>query len=297
MLWLAEGLTSYYDDLLTYRCGFTTTKEYLEALSKEHVGRLFMVPGREAMSTRDSSFLAWLKLYMQSPDGNNRFPSYYLKGGVIFLLLDAYIVDHSDGKYSMDDALREMWKRYLADPSKGMSEEECYAIIEQATSVQIRERLISWLDGVTELPYDEILSGVGLKLEYAEKPADASTFGEKRPFAKVPQAPYMGWSIADANGKLIVRGIDDGSPAAQAGFGIDDEIVAVDDKRVVTAAQLDHYLASRREQGARITAHCDGRLYTTTVKPIIRTIPRLVEIETPSARQQQMRERWLRRSM
>ena len=297
MLWLAEGLTSYYDDLLTYRCGFTTTKEYLEALSKEHVGRLFMVPGREAMSTRDSSFLAWLKLYMQSPDGNNRFPSYYLKGGVIFLLLDAYIVDHSDGKYSMDDALREMWKRYLADPSKGMSEEECYAIIEQATSVQIRERLISWLDGVTELPYDEILSGVGLKLEYAEKPADASTFGEKRPFAKVPQAPYMGWSIADVNGKLIVRGIDDGSPAAQAGFGIDDEIVAVDDKRVVTAAQLDHYLASRREQGARITAHCDGRLYTTTVKPIVRTIPRLVEIETPSARQQQMRERWLRRSM
>ncbi len=297
MLWLAEGLTSYYDDLLTYRCGFTTTKEYLEALSKDHVGRLFMVPGREAMSTRDSSFLAWLKLYMQSPDGNNRFPSYYLKGGVIFLLLDAYIVDHSDGKYSMDDAMREMWKRYLSDPSRGMSEEECYAIIEQATSVQIRERLISWLDGTTELPYDEILSGVGLKIEYADKPAEPATFGEKRAFASVPQAPYVGWQVADVSGKLVIKGIDDGSPAAEAGFGIDDEIVAVDDRRVASLAQLDHYLAARRQQGARITGHCDGRIFTTTVRPILRTIPKLVEIENPSARQQQMRDRWLRRNL
>lgn len=297
MLWLAEGLTSYYDDLLTYRCGFTTTKEYLDALSKDHIGRLFMVPGREAMSTRDSSFLAWLKLYMQSPDGNNRFPSYYLKGGVIFLMLDAYIVDHSDGKYSMDDAMREMWKRYLSDPSKGMSEEECYAIIEQATSVQIRERLISWLDGITELPYDEILAGIGLKLEYAEKPIDPVTFGEKRPFAKVPQAPYVGWQIADVGGKLIVKGIDDGSPAAAAGFGIDDEIVAVDNRRVASVAQLDHYLAARREQGARITAHCDGRIFTTTLRPVMRTIPKLVEIESPTSRQLQMRERWLRRDI
>jgi len=296
MLWLAEGLTSYYDDLLTYRCGFTTTKEYLEALSKEHIGRLFTVPGREAMSTSDSSFLAWLKLYMQSPDGNNRFPSYYLKGGVIFLLLDAYIIDHSDGRYSMDDALREMWKRYLADPTRGMSEEECYAIIEQATRVQIRERLKQWLDGAQELPYDEILAGVGLQLQYAERPADPVMFGEKRPFANVPQAPYCGWSLAEVNGKLVVRGVDDGSPAAAAGFGIDDEIVAVDDRRVVTIGQLDHYLGSRREQGVRVTAHCDGRLFSTTVKPILRVVPKLIEIENPSSRQQQMRNLWLRRN-
>jgi predicted metalloprotease with PDZ domain len=240
MLWLAEGLTSYYDDLFTYRCGFTTRKEYLDALSKEHISRLFIVVGREAMSTRDSSFLAWLKLYMQSPDGNNRFPSYYLKGGVIFFLLDAYIIDHSDGKYSMDDALREMWKRYQADPSRGMTEEECFALIEQATRVQVRERLLSWLDGTTELPYDEILAGVGLAIQYDEKPTDPLTFGEKRPFASVPKAPYMGWSLQEVGGKLIVKAVDDGSPAAKAGVGIDDEIVAIDDMRVVTTAQVDH---------------------------------------------------------
>jgi len=297
MLWLAEGLTSYYDDLFAYRCGFTTTKEYLETVSKEHIGRLFAVPGREAMSTRDSSFLAWLKLYMQSPDGNNRFPSYYLKGGVIFLLLDAYIIDHSDGRYSMDDALREMWKRYLADPTKGMSEEECFAIIEQATRVQIRERLKTWLEGTTELPYDEILAGVGLALQYEDKPSEPATFGEKRPFANVPQAPYTGWTLAESNGKLVIRSVDDGSPAAIAGFGIDDELVAIDDRRVVTTAQVDHYLASRREKGARVTAHCDGRLYNTTINPILRRIPKVIEIEKPSPRQLEMRERWLRREI
>ena len=32
-LWIAEGLTSYYDDLLLRRAGLLTTKQYLEALS------------------------------------------------------------------------------------------------------------------------------------------------------------------------------------------------------------------------------------------------------------------------
>ena len=93
-----------------------------------------------------------------------------------------------------------------------------------------------------------------------------------------------------------MRAIDDDAPAAQAGFGIDDEIVAIDDKRVLNVAQVEHYLASRAGKGVRISAHCDGRLYTTTLMPIFRVVPRLVELEQPTARQLQMRQRWLRRN-
>ena len=297
MLWLAEGLTSYYDDLLTYRCGFTTEKAYVEALSKEHIARLAAVPGRFAMSTRDSSYLAWLKLYMQSPDGNNRFPSYYLKGGVAMFLLDAYIIDHSDGTYSLDDALRGMWKRYQADPSRGMTEDECIAIIEESTKIQVRDRVLSWLSGIDELPYEEILTPLGLRVETTAKKSDPVTIGEKIPFARVPAAPYCGWGLAESNGKITVRSVDDNAPAAQAGIGIDDEIIAVNGKRVSTIAQLDHYLGTAVGTTATVDAHCDGRLYSVSLTPIAPPSVRLVEIESPSSRQKQMRERWLRRNL
>jgi len=297
MLWLAEGLTSYYDNLFAYRCGFTTEKEYLDSISRDDIAKLAQVQGRFAMSTRDSSYLAWLKLYLQSPDGSNRFPSYYLKGGIIVMLLDVYIIDHTDGKYSMDDALRMMWQRYLDDPSRGMTEDECIASIEKATRVQVRERLMSWLDGTEELPYDEIFSAVGYRVGAAPKKTPAPTFGESVPAAAAPEAPFIGWSLADVGGRMVVRSVDDGSPAQQVGIGIDDELLAIDGIRILTPAQADHLLGGRIGRTAEIAGHCDGRLYTTSIVVQERLTPGLIEIDALTERQRQMRKRWLQRSL
>lgn len=297
MLWLAEGLTSYYDNLLAYRCGFTTQKEYIEAISRDEIAKLEDVKGRYAMSTRDSSYLAWLKLYLQSPDGANRFPSYYLKGGIIMMLLDVYIIDHTDGKYSLDDAMRGMWARYVDEPGRGMTESECIAIIEQTTKVQVRERLMSWLSGTDDLPYNEILEAVGYSVKSSAKRSEAGTFGEKIPAAAVPSTPYLGWTLSDAGGKILVRSVEDGSPAQQAGIGIDDEIVAIDGIRILTPAQADFILGQRIGRPAALVGHCDGRVYSTSISPVERMMPALVEIESPSERQLLMRNRWLLRTL
>ncbi|MBP7093020.1 MAG: M61 family metallopeptidase [Candidatus Kapabacteria bacterium] len=297
MLWLAEGLTSYYDDLLAYRCGFSTAKEYIEILSKDHIGKLATVQGRSAMSTRDSSTLAWLKLYMASPDGSNRFPSYYLKGGVIILLLDVYLIDHSDGKYSLDDAMRAFWTRYQADSSKGLTEDEVIELIEGSTKIQIKDRLMAWLNGTTELPYNEILEAVGLKVVDTPKAPEPVKIGEAVPFANVPPAPYLGMAVAEIGGKVVVRAVDDGSPAAQAGIGIDDEIVAIEGRRVASPANVDHYCGARIGMPTVLTGHCDGRLYTATITPLAQPTLRVVEIEQPTDRQKEMRNRWLRKTI
>jgi len=297
MLWLAEGLTSYYDDLLTYRCGFTTEKEYLDTLSKEHIARLASVPGRFVMSTRDSSSLAWLKLYMASPDGTNRFPSYYLKGGVVILLLDVYIIEHSDGKHSLDDAMRAFWQRYKKNPSVGMTEDECIGLIEQSTGVDVRELLLEWLNGTSELPYNNILQAVGLRTDTTPASVAPMKIGEGIAFAKTPPASFMGWNIADVTGKIVVKSILDGSPAALAGVGIDDEILAIDGMRVATITQVEQYCGARIGKGAILTAHCDGQLYSTEIRPIVPPDIRLVEIDTPSTRQKHIRKRWLHREL
>lgn len=295
MLWLAEGVTSYYDDLLAYRCGFLTEDEYLTMLSSEHVTRLMMVPGRFQMSTRDSSLLSWVKLYLQSPDANNRFPSYYLKGGVITWLLDLYIIDHTDGKASLDDGLKGLWERYQQNPSVGMTEEECIAILERATGVQLRDRLLEWLNGTDELPYDQVLEPVGLQLLMEQDTRAAVTFGEKRPFAAVPDTRFTGLTMAESGGTLVVKAVVDGSPAQRAGIGIDDEIVAINGRRIATTKLFDQILAAEGDRAVTITAHCDGRLYTTelTAAPVMKA--RIQKVLAPTERQRTLRDRWLRR--
>jgi predicted metalloprotease with PDZ domain len=296
MLWLAEGLTSYYDDLLAYRCGFTTEKAYLEGIAKDHFGKLARVPGRAQMSVKDSSYLAWLKLYFApAPDASNRFPSYYLKGGVIFLLLDLYIIDHTDAQRSLDDGLRAMWEQYRTDPSKGLTEPECIAIIERATGVQVREMLQGWLDGTEELPHAEILAAMGLTLELKPPSTSAITFGENRTFASVQADVMAGWTCADVNGRIIVRAVEDGGPAQRAGIGVDDEILAVNDKRVASPAHLDRLMAEQGGTAARITAHCDGRLYTTSVTCVPTATFTLTESATLTEHQLANRKRWLHR--
>lgn len=273
MLWLAEGITSYYDDLLSYRCGFFTRDEYIGNLSAQHFGRLDRIPGRFAMSVRDSSFLAWVKLYSLSPDMNNRFPSYYLKGGVIGILLDMYIIAESLGKKRLDDGMKALWQLYKERPETGLTEDETIDSIEQSTSVPIRGVFWDWLNSTAELPYNEILSRFGLV--YGKPPAmDIPDLTQMQYFKDNLQLPaslpsvVVGMSLKEESGRLIVREVEDGSPAAEAGFGIDDEILFVGGQRITTMKSFAEAI-QQNGQGipVDITASCDGMLFNAILTP------------------------------
>ncbi len=296
MLWLAEGLTSYYDDLLHYRCGFSTEKEYLDTLANEHLAKLLRVQGRFRMSVRDSSRLAWVKLYQAGADANNRFPSYYLKGGVIMWLLDLYIISHSDGKASMDDALRALWQRYQRDPATGLTEAETIAILERATSVQLREQLLSWLDGTEELPIDEILAPFGLTLTIEPRGQETSTIGEKVPFAKVPPDVFVGWTLAEKSGDVVVRAVEDDGPAQRAGIGVDDEILSINGQRVTSVSHVAQLLAANGTGPATVQAQCDGVMYTTAIAPQHDMVVTISFSENLTDQQKHLTSVWLRRN-
>lgn len=295
MLWLSEGLTSYYDDHIAFRCGFLSEKEYVDKIAKEHIGKLLRVPGRFKMSVRDSSFLAWVKLYTASPDGGNRFPSYYLKGGVVFLLLDLYIIGHTDGRATLDDGLRAMWETYKADPSKGMTEAECIAILERSTGVQVREVLLNWLDGTQELPMAELLQTVGLELDLAQPEPKAITFGDSRVFASVPPPKFYGWTLGDSDGRVKVRSIEDGGPAQLAGIGVDDEIVAIDGKHVTSTITAEKFLSEDTTSKNTLTCQCDGRMFSTEMNPIPMPSCKINDVAILSKRQKTLRAAWLER--
>ncbi len=294
MLYLAEGATSYYDDLTTYRCGFFDEKKYLEVLGEQHAQALAEVPGRLMTSIKESSFLTWVKLYIPSPDLNNRYVSYYLKGGVMWWLLDMHIILRTNGRKRLDDGMRGLMKRYEKNPAMGITEEEMIEVLSQSCGLNLKATLHEWLNGTNELPAKKLLAGFGLSFEKA-KPKEENVFGEKVPFQSEKVEWNTGLMLKEEGGGLRVARVNIGSPAEAAGIGAEDEILAVNGARVATLAQWERNAkSSRLQKQIAILAVAEGNIYEAHMeaKPSIK-MQIVKRKQTPA--QKRLYEIWLKR--
>lgn len=111
-LWVAEGVTSYYDDLLLARSGLCSPKDYLDRISKGITG-VQTAPGRLVQPLSESSFDTWIKFYRPDENANNSRVSYYTKGSIVAMLLDAEIRSATQNQKSLDDVMRSLWRDHL----------------------------------------------------------------------------------------------------------------------------------------------------------------------------------------
>jgi len=111
LLWVFEGITSYYDDLFLVRSGVISTGHYLELLAKT-ITRVQRTLGRFQQNIEESSFDAWTRLYKPDSNSSNATISYYTKGSLLALALDLTIRKESAGKHSLDDVMKACWARF-----------------------------------------------------------------------------------------------------------------------------------------------------------------------------------------
>jgi predicted metalloprotease with PDZ domain len=104
-LWIAEGVTEYYADLTLHRAGLITRDEYLDSVS-DRIEELQTTPGRLVQSAEMASFDAWIKYYRPDENSINTAVSYYTKGSVVGLLLDARVRKATNGAKSLDDVMK-----------------------------------------------------------------------------------------------------------------------------------------------------------------------------------------------
>jgi predicted metalloprotease with PDZ domain len=221
-LWVVEGLTSYYGDLLVRRSGFSTRKEYLKGLGKS-IESLQTAAGRLVQPVDEASFDAWIKFYRPNENSANSTVSYYTKGEVIGFLLDAKIRRATAGRRSLDDAMRLAYQRYSGE--RGFRSAEFRRALEEVAGTGLGDWLTRTLDSVAELDYTEALDWYGLKL--GAEP-------DKREPDELPEPP-AGWLGLDAEmqgGRLVVTAVKRGTPAYVAGVNVGDEVVAIDDYRI-----------------------------------------------------------------
>jgi predicted metalloprotease with PDZ domain len=224
LLWVFEGITSYYDDLALLRAGVISVDEYFGLVAKT-VTAVERNAGRLRQSVAESSFDAWTKYYRQDENSPNAIVSYYQKGALIALGLDLTIRAKTDNQYSLDDVMRHLWREYGED-SAGVPEDAMPGIIKAATGVDVRREIARWVDGCEDVPVERLLKPFGVTL------------------SRKPGGVLTGLGIrtrAEGSVVRLANVLDEGS-AQKAGISAGDELVAVNGLRV-TPANLETMLA------------------------------------------------------
>jgi len=158
-LWIAEGVTSYYSGLLLARSGLQTRDGYLAALSSL-IGSLQNAPGRLLQSVERSSIEVWTN----SNSGvapSAATVSYYNKGQVMGLLLDARIRRMTGGARSLDDVMRLAYERYAG--ARGYTADEFRRTAEEVAGGDLSAWFRSTVSSTEELDYTDVLEWFGLR--------------------------------------------------------------------------------------------------------------------------------------
>lgn len=277
-LWIAEGTTSYYSSLIRARAGLTTKRHYLDSVANS-VREDRQRPGNKVQSLSESSFDAWIKYWKPGEQDYNYESDYYGKGSDVSLVLDLEIRQRTKNKYSLDDVMRAMYRRFPLDDS-GYTINDFQKVAEEMTGGSLKEFFQDYVHGTKPFEWEQVLGYAGLEL--------------------VPQTkdvrPWLGISTQDTGEKTRVTRVVAGGPGEEAGLNVGDEILALNGYRV-RAADLQARVSEMSEGGrVTITVFRDDmhREFQVTVrKPPVPSY-KILKVKDPTDLQKSIYESWLR---
>jgi predicted metalloprotease with PDZ domain len=215
-LWLAEGLTSYYDSLLLSRARLISPEEYLELLARD-IHRLESTPGRLLRPVTEASMDTWIRHYRPNANSVNSTISYYTKGAVIGFVLDSHIRRESNNRNNLDEVMREMYRRYSSEPYPPGAFAAQVKDVGGAGAAELLERL---LHETADPDVDDALDWYGLKVE---REANSNGAG-----------PLSGFGILweEGNPGMVVKTVRSDGSGARAGLVPSDEVLAIGGERL-----------------------------------------------------------------
>ena len=283
LLWLFEGFTSYYDDLLLVRAGLITPAQYFETLAAT-MTLVIQRSSRLKQSLSDSSFDAWIKYYRQDENAPNSVVSYYQKGALVALGLDLTVRAASRGRRSLDDFMRLLWQRWKDEGAgyTGVAEDAVAALIEEATGVDLARVLREWTEGTSDPDFSALLAPFGIRCE-------------RRAALDSPHFALLGLKTSPAGSECRVTHVFDGTPGQAAGLSGGDVLVAFDNLRV-TPATIDRLLARYAPGDAlRVAAFRRDELMQFEVRLATQPPGRqvLAALDKPASGALRLRRAWL----
>lgn len=214
LLWVMEGFTSYYDELILLRAGFYTDQQYMNKFFST-LNYVEGSVGARFQPVAHASFDAWIKSYRPNENSANTQMSYYSRGGIIAALLDAMIIKKYNGEKCLDHFLQGLYAKYFEKLQRGFTEKEFQDEVSAFLQTDMTQFFKDYIEGTKIPDYSGIFGAVGVLITDATK--NETTFG-----ANLAQ-----------NGKtLTIRSIKAGSSAENSGLSPNDEIIGLNGIRV-----------------------------------------------------------------
>lgn len=234
VLWVAEGTTSYYTNVLLRRAGFLSVERITDALAgmiRDAQAR----PGSKVQSLAEASFDAWIKFWKELPNAYNSEVDYYDKGADVSLVLDLEIRQRSANRTSLDEVMRTLYKRFPLSGT-GYTSGDFQKVVEELTGSSFADLFAEYVKGTKEINFEKYLAYAGLQMEAKKE--------EK-------ERPVLGVVTAAVGERTVVRRVVAGSAAYAAGLDRDDELLALNGYRV-RSSDLSSRLADYRS-GDKVT--------------------------------------------
>src|SRR4029077_14933814 len=272
-LWFAEGVTSTYGAYTLVRSGIWGKEQFYADLG-EQISELESRPANRWQSAEQSSLDAWLEKYpvYNRPEYS---VSYYTKGQVLGDLLDILIRDRTANTKSLDDVLRTLNTDFAKQGKAYRDSLDIRLTSEKVSAGSFEEFFERYVANAEPLPYQQVLALAGLEVRTTEHRQPTLGFFPER----------------DANGLLVVRSVETGSPAAEVGLRADDVILKWNGRDV--PKKLDRWL---REQKAsdllKLEVRRDNKEMTLEFRlgEIKETFYEVSEIAHPSEKARHIRE-------
>ena len=214
LLWVMEGFTSYYDELLMLRAGYYTKDEFLNKLQGT-VNYVEGSIGSRVQPLAHASFDAWVKAYRPNEKSGNTTMTYYSRGAMIGALLDAKIIAKYKGEKCLDHFMQQLYADFFIAKKRGFSEAEFKKTLETFLGENLDEFFDKYINGTEIAPLNQVFSPIGLSVK------DVTS-----------TKPSFGAAMKQEGGKVIVRSIRSNSAAEDAGLSVNDEIIGLNGYRI-----------------------------------------------------------------
>ena len=210
LLWVMEGFTSYYDELLLYRAGIYDEETIIRKF-RGSINNIENQPGNKVQPVAHSSFDAWIKAYRPNENSYNTTISYYSKGSVVANMLDLMIINNTKGEKNLDDVMQYLYNEFYKKQDRGFTPAEMKTTLEKVSGLKMDDFFAKYINGTETFDYNTLFGYAGLAVETV-----------------VNKDPSLG--ISEANNKI--RRVYRGSSAYAGGLNVNDELLAIDGFRI-----------------------------------------------------------------
>jgi len=249
-LWVSEGITDYYADLALRRGGIITDQQFLNATGE----KLAKVATAPPTALEDASLTTWI----HPTDGSEYL--YYPKGSLAGFALDVMIRDASDNRRSLDDVMRELYRTTYKAGGRGFTGAQWWAAVSKAAGGRSFADFASkYVDGREPYPWAQLLPEVGIRIA-----------------VDTTQEARLGLAAGqDSSGAVVVRQVQPGGSAEEAGLKAGDVLVSLGNIPITDQNFGTRFREQFKQEGQPLPIQVKRDGQTLTLNGKVHLVPRV----------------------